>query len=176
MIKFHLAGIDSWVRGSFRNASECVELEGDIVSILTPPQAALFVYRQGLQNDVWAEEIREHPHVPRILLERLQDDRDYFAHVFFTLTQGRLSATPSFLDRVFAPENLVFGRQSGEEHTRPPRAREQYDLWSPFEQAEFERVAQRLNLPSVYFPYGYDFSFVSRSAAGGGSWFSEMIS
>jgi hypothetical protein len=179
VITFHVAELDSRISEFLHeNAAECLALERRYsIDFSEPrPRAALHVFRQGTQNDLWAYEIREYAHAPRILLERLQDDRDYFAHVFFTLTQGRLSADTTYLDRVFAPENLVSGRQSGEKHARAPRAREQYDLWSPFERAEFARVTERANLPRLYFPYGYDLSFVSRSAAGEGSWFSRMVS
>jgi hypothetical protein len=178
VITFHLEELDAPISAFLHeHATECLELERRYgIDFSEPrPRAALHVFRQGTQNDLWAYEIREYADAPRILLERLQDDRDYFAHVFCTLTQGRVRADPAYLDRVFASENLVSGRQSGEKRTRAPRAREQYDRWSPFERAEFARVTNRLKLPALYFPYGYDLSFVSRSAAQERLLFSEMV-
>lgn len=94
----------------------------------------------------------------------------------YALTQGGLIADQAYLDRVFAPENLGSGRQSTPENTRPSGPRAQYERWSAWEREECARVIQRLNLPRLYFPFGYDFSFVERGTAGHGSWFSEMFS
>ena len=176
-IKYHLTALEPLISKFIQaNADECLALEREFrIDFSEPrPRAALHVYRQGLQNDVWAYEVREFPNAHRILLERLQSEPEYFAQVFSTLTQGRLVADQTHLDRVFAPENLGSGRQSTSENARPPGTREQYERWSPFEKAEFARVARRLGAPGLYFPFGYDFSFVTRSAASRGSWFSEM--
>ena len=161
------------------HAQECLQLERRYHIDFQEPRAraALHVFRQGLQNDVWAGEIRRFPDVYRILLERLQTDPDYFAHTFATLAQGRVAPDAAFLDRVFAPGNLGSGRQTPTESGRPPGPREQYEQWSAFERDEFARVAERLGLPAVYFPYGYDFSFVARTGPGyrTASWFDAAI-
>ena len=175
-IKYHLAGLEPLISEFIdANADECLALERRFnIDFAEPrPRAALHVYRQGLQNDVWAYEVRTFPDAHRILLERLQSEPEYFAYVFYTLTHGRLVADQAHLDRVFAPENLGSGRQSTTENARPLCSRDQYDRWSPFEKAEFARVSQRLGLPGLYFQFGYDFSFVD-PCADGNSWFSDM--
>lgn len=178
-IKYHLTALEPRISAFIHaHADECLALERAYkVDFSEPrPRAALHVYRQGLQNDVWAYELRTFPNAHRILLERLQSEPEYFAHVFSLLTQGRLAAERAYLDRVFAPKNLGSGRQSTAENARPLGPREQYERWSPFERAEFARINQRLGAPALYFPFGYDFSFVERGAVGNGSWFSEMFS
>jgi hypothetical protein len=160
------------------NAQECLELERRYAVDFAEPRAraALIVYRLSLQNDAWAAEIRDYPDIHRISLERLQAEPEYYASVFYALTQGRLIADQGYLDRVFTPENLASGRQSTPEHVRPLGPRAQYERWSAWEREEFACVTQRLNLPRLYFPFGYDFSFVERGTARNGSWFSEMLS
>jgi hypothetical protein len=158
------------------HAQECRALERHYGIDFAEPRAraALHVFRQGLQNDVWAYELRTYPDTHRILLERLQEDRDYYGQLFSTLAQGRLVADDAYLDRVFAAENLSSGRQTPGAAGRPAAPREQYQRWSRFEQEEFGRVAQRLDLARLCFPYGYDLSFVARGA-GQPSWFSDMV-
>lgn len=163
-IKYHLTALEPRISEFIRaNADECLALERTFkIDFSDPrPRAALHVYRQGLQNDVWAYELRTFPTAHRVLLERLQSEPEYFSHVFSTLTQGRLVAERPLLDRVFAPENLGSGRQSTTEIARPLGPREQYERWSPFERAEFARCTQRLGAPALYLPFGYDFSFVA---------------
>lgn len=159
------------------NAQECLALERRHGVDFSEPRAlaALHVFRQGLQNDTWAHEVCTFPDAGRLLLERLRDDSDYFAHAFHTLTQGRLTADGTYLDRVFSPQNMMSGRQSAADASPAPRAREQFERWSSFEREEFARVADRLSLPRVYLPYGYDFSFVPRPAGASGSWFGMLI-
>jgi hypothetical protein len=150
--KFHLEELEPAISAYIRlNATQCLEMERTYAIDFGEPRAraALIVYRLSLQNDAWAAELRDYPHIHRVLLERLQ-------------------AEP-----VFAPENLGSGRQTTLEIGRPAGPRAQYELWSPWEREEFAQVAQRLALPGLYFPFGYDFSFVTRSK---GSWFSEMLS
>ena len=170
-LTYHMADLESRMAELLAtHADECLALERKYQVDFTEPRAraALHVYRQGLQNDVWAYELTQYPGAQRILMERLQSEREYFAHVFATLAQGRLTADDAYLDRVFAPENLGSGRQSTSKIERPAGPRDQYERWSAFERAEFARVAQRLHLPRLYFPFGYDFSFISDS------WFSVM--
>jgi len=176
-VKYHLHNLEPLISEFIHtHADECLALERTFKIDFSDPRAraALHVYRQGLQNDVWAYEVREFPNTYRLLLERLQAEPEYFAHAFYTLTHGRLVADQTHLDRVFAEENLGTGRQSTTEHARPLAPREQYERWSPFERAEFARVSQRLGAPALYFPFGYDFSFVTRGAGDYGSWFMDM--
>jgi hypothetical protein len=177
-VTHHLASLEPRMSAFLdEHAHDCVELERRYHLDFAEPRAraALHVFRQGLQNDVWAFELNAHPCVHRILLERLQGEPEYFGHVFATLAQGRLAADPAYLQRVFDPANLGSGRQSRTLTGRPPAPREQYELWSPFERDEFARVSERLGLPGLYFPYGYDFSFVSRNGALSTSWFDDML-
>jgi hypothetical protein len=125
-------------------------------------RAALHVFRQGQQNIVWADEIRDFPRVRMVSMEMLQSDRDYFAETFNALTSGMLVADNTYLDKVFAPENLGSGRRGNiTTASQPPLAREQYDLWSDFERAEFSRIARAHNLHQIYATQNYDLSFVS---------------
>ncbi len=158
------------------HATECRELERRYRIDFSEPRAraSLHVFRQGLQNDVWAYELREFPDVQRIMLEPLQSTPEYFAHVFATIAQGRATADPEYLGKVFSPENLGSGRQSTDKKGRPPGVRAQYELWSDFERDEFVRVAQRLNLAGIYFRFGYDLSFVAPPGLSR-SWFSSML-
>jgi hypothetical protein len=160
------------------HARECLALERTYKIDLEEPRArAVFiVYRLSLQLDDWAAEIQNFPQVHRILFERLQAEREYFAAVFHALTQGRIVADKAYLDRVFTPANLGSGRQSTSKNSRPPGASAQYELWTPWEREEFARAARRLNLPRLYFPFGYDFSFVARDPDGNRSWFADMLS
>lgn len=176
-IKYHLANLEPLISEFIHaHADECLALEREFkIDFSEPrPRAALHVYRQGLQNDVWAYEVRMFPNTYRVLFERLQSEPEYFAHTFYTLTQGRVVADRAHLDRVFAQENLGTGRQSTSDIARPLGPRDQYERWSPFERAEFARVAKRLGSPGLYFPFGYDFSFVTRSTGDAGSWFWDM--
>ncbi|HLN25163.1 MAG TPA: hypothetical protein VK558_14415 [Patescibacteria group bacterium] len=144
------------------NAAECRAMERRFKVDFTQPRArtVLHVYRQGLQNVVWAEEIRDFPWIKSVLMERLQTDSDYFATVFGLLTQQRLAITDAYLDRVFSAENLGSGRRgAARQGTRPPAARDQFALWSDFEREEFRRCADMLSLRDVYAPFDYDFSF-----------------
>ena len=159
------------------NAPKCIGIERKYGIDLSEPRAraAFIVYHMTQQNDAWAKEILDYPDVYRILFERLQSEPEYYAAVFFNLTQGKLIADQPHLDLVFASENLGSGRQSTSNKVRTLGAKEQYDRWSHWEKEEFFQAAQRLNLPRLYFPFGYDFSFVKRGEGRAGSWFSEMF-
>jgi hypothetical protein len=170
---FHLPDLDPVIDEFIRaNAKACLALERKYTIDFSEPRAraALHVYRQGLQNDVWAYEVREFPDAQRILLERLQADPAYYAQVFSILSQGRLTADRAYLDRVFAPANLGGGRRSTSNIARPPDTAEQYELWPPWERDEFASVSQRLYSPRVYFPFGYDFSFLTAGTPGHHTW------
>jgi hypothetical protein len=165
--------IDAFVH---EHAAECLELERRYGLDFAEPRAraALHVFRQGLQNDVWAYELRQYPDVHRIMLEPLQNTPEYFAHVFATVAQGRATPDQQYLDKVYSPDNLGSGRQSTTRKERPPAARAQWEIWSDFERDEFARVAQRLSLAAAYFPFGYDLSFVA-PAGKGRAWFESML-
>jgi hypothetical protein len=158
------------------HAQEILELERRHKVDFAEPRAlaALHVFRQGFQNDTWAHEIRAYPRVSRLLFERLQQEPEYFAHAFYRLTQGRLAADQAYLDRVYATENMQAGRQSAVTAGRPPGARAQWAQWSSFEREEFSRACERLRMPRLYAPFGYDFSFVPHPS--GGSWFGMTAS
>lgn len=158
------------------NAKDCLTIERNYGIDLDEPRtrAAFHVYRQGLQNDVWTSEIKNYPQVYRILLERLQNEPEYFAHVFYLLSSGQLMCDSQYLQTVFAPENLGSGRQTQGEVNLPPKPSNQYELWPAWEKEEFARVAHRLEMFRYYLPFGYDFSFVTRKPLGGGSWFEDM--
>jgi len=145
-----------------QNATECLALERAYRIDFSEPRAraSLHVYRQGLQNDVWAQEIRAYAKVQRLLFERLQQDPGYFSWALHALSHGRVVANKDYLDRVFSAENLGAGRQSTRARARPPGPAEQYQQWSPWEQNEFARVARRLDMQKSYFACGYDFSFI----------------
>jgi hypothetical protein len=125
-------------------------------------RAVLHVFRQGHQNLTWVQELIDYPRVKHIKMELLQGDRDYFAAAFNDLTSGRILADNAYLDEVFKPENLGSGRQ--QRHlkipARPAGPRDQFNLWSDFERAEFRRVAEQRNLRVVYAAHDYDLSFV----------------
>lgn len=144
------------------HAAECLDLERRYGIDCGDPrvQAVLHVHRQGMQNDLWAGEVRGYPDVEHLPLERLQCDPSYFAFVFSILTQGRCVADPAYLERVFSPSNLGAGRQSTADGARPAGPREQYEQWSPFERDEFAATCRRLDAAETYFPLGYDLSFV----------------
>ncbi|CAO3411516.1 hypothetical protein [Azospirillum largimobile] len=163
-IHYHLPilapAIDSFIA---RNATLCRNLEREYGIDFSEPRAraALHVFRQGRQNQVWAGEIRRHPDIGRILLERLKTEPEYFAHLLHRISRGRLAADRELLDRVYTPENLNKGRRTpalGLE--RPADARDQFAAWCPFEQAEFRRLRRIYGLDEVYEQFGYDFSFV----------------
>lgn len=125
-------------------------------------RAALHVFRQGKQNVIWAEEIRDFPDVKMVSMEMLQSNRDYFATAFNDLTSGMLIADHEFLDRVFTAENLGSGRRDSTlNKSRPPPERDQYEMWSDFERAEFGRIARNHNLHQIYGSQNYDLSFVA---------------
>jgi len=168
-----VASIDKFISD---NAEDCLQIERKYGIDLDEPRtrAAFHVYRQGLQNDVWTSEIKNYPQVCRILLERLQNEPEYFSHVFYLLSSGQLRCDSQYLHAVFAPENLCFGRQTQGEVTLPPKPSDQYELWPAWEKEEFARVAQRLEMFRYYWPFGYDFSFVTRKPFGGGSWFDAL--
>jgi len=125
-------------------------------------RATLHVFRQGQQNLTWSRELIDYPRVKHIKMELLQSARSYFAAAFNDLTGGRLKADNAYLDEVFKPENLGSGRQQRhiKTPTRPAGPRDQFDLWSDFERDEFRRVADQLNLRSIYAAHDYDLSFV----------------
>jgi Tetratricopeptide repeat/Glycosyl transferase family 2 len=163
---FHLADLEPRIEQFIRaHARTCLKLERKYkIDFSEPrPRAALHVYRQGLQNDVWAYELREFPAAHRIFLERLQTDPDYYANVFSALSHGRLAADRQYLDRVFSSENLGAGRRSTSAIARPADTAEQYERWSPWEQVEFASVSRRLDSSRIYFPFGYDFAFMTPS-------------
>jgi hypothetical protein len=160
------------------NSSECLELERKYKIDFDEPRAraSLHVFRQGIQNDVWAYELVHFPNIQRILFERLQNEPEYFSAMFHVLSNGREIADRAFLDRVFSEENLGLGRQTqGGIDARPHSPFEQYEAWSDWEREEFSRIADRLNMPKIYLEYGYDFSFLSRKPFHGGSWFPDML-
>ncbi len=177
-MNLHLQKLDSSIADFIaKNARECLELERKYKIDFSEPRAraSLHVFRQGIQNDVWVYELVHFPQIQRILMERLRNEPEYFSSVFYILSQGREMAERTFLDRVFSEENLVKGRQTTEEmKTRTLRPFEQYERWSGWEQEEFSRVAERLNMPKVYMEYGYDFSFLSRAPFSGGTWLPDL--
>lgn len=128
-------------------------------------RAVIHIYRQGLQNKVWSSELEYFPHVKHILMERLQNDPDYYLRIFDILTEGRITADKDYIDKVFSPENLGSGRRGSlaAERTRPPMARDQFEQWSEFEKQEFRLCAARLDLRNIYAPFDYDFSFIGDS-------------
>lgn len=163
-IHYHLPAlapaIDSFI---MQNSVLCRKLEREYGIDFSEPRAraALHVFRQGRQNQVWAGEIRQHPDIGRILLERLKTEPEYFAHLLHRISCGRIVADQQLLERVYTPENLNKGRRTptlGLE--RPADARDQFAAWSPFEQAEFRRLRRIYGLDEVYGQFGYDFSFV----------------
>lgn len=146
-----------------RNAAVCRRLERQFGVDFTEPRAraALHVFRQGWQNQVWGWEIRQHPDIQRVLLERLKTEPEYFARIFSLVSGGRLMAGQDMLDRVYAVDNMGKGRRTPALGGGvPAEARGQFDQWTPFEQAEFARVTRLQQLDDVYGPFGYDFSFV----------------
>lgn len=161
------------------NASECLELERKYKIDFDDPRtrASLHVFRQGIQNDVWAYELVHFPNIQRILIERLQNEPDYFSAIFHILSHGQEVADKEYLDLVFSDENSSSNRQtSGVVDSRPLYARDQYDRWSDWEREEFSLIAERLNMPKIYLEYGYDFSFLSRKPFVSGTWFSNLLS
>jgi hypothetical protein len=173
-MNIHLKSLDPRISKYIAdNFKECLELERKYHIDFSEPRAraALHVFRQGLQNDVWAYELAHFPRIQRILMERLQNEPEYFSSIFYILSQGREIADGDFLARVFSEENLVNGRQSrAKEGTKAKGAFEQYERWTTFEREEFSRVAARLKIPEVYLEYGYDFSFLARSTCPSGTW------
>lgn len=146
-----------------RNAAVCRRLEQQFGVDFTEPRAraALHVFRQGRQNQVWEWEIRQHPDIQRVLLERLKTEPEYFARIFSLVSGGRLMAGRDMLDRVYAADNMGKGRRTPSlGGGTPAEARGQFDQWTPFERAEFARVTRLQQLNDVYGPFGYDFSFV----------------
>jgi hypothetical protein len=139
-------------------------------------RASLHVFRQGIQNDVWAYELVHFPNIQRILIERLQNEPDYFSAMFHILSHGQEVADRAYLDRVFSDENCGLKSQAfGGVDSQPLCALDQYESWSEWEREEFSRIAERLNMPKIYLEYGYDFSFLSRAPFNSGSWFPDLL-
>lgn len=160
------------------NASECLELERKYKIDFDEPRAraSLHVFRQGIQNDVWAYELVHFPNIQRILIERLQKEPDYFSAMFHILSHGQEVADRAYLDRVFSDENCGSKSQAfGGVDSQPLCALDQYESWSEWEREEFSRIAERLNMPKIYLEYGYDFSFLSRAPFNSGSWFPDLL-
>ena len=121
-------------------------------------RAVLYSYYHALHNDSWAGEITSVPEASHVMIERLMSDRDYFAWLVWELTGGEIRADAALLDRVFSDDHLQSGRHTGKGRSPGPRA--QYAAWTEWERFEFMQVMGRLNLASVYAPFGYDLSFV----------------
>lgn len=123
-------------------------------------RAVLYSYYVAIHNDAWAGEITSVPEACHVTIERLMTDRDYFAWLVSELTDGEQVADGAFLDKIHSAEHLQSGRHTGRGQGRALDSRSQFDAWSDWEKFEFRQAMERLNLKSVYAPFGYDFSFV----------------
>ncbi len=93
------------------NLTEFRAMENKFKIDLADPRvrAVLHVYRQGFQNVVWADEIKEYPGIKHILMERLQNEPGYYTQILSLLTQGRIRVSDDDLDKVYSPENMGSG-------------------------------------------------------------------
>jgi len=123
-------------------------------------RAVLYSYYVAIHNDSWAGEITSVPEACHVTIERLMTDRDYFAWLVSELTGGEQAADSAFLDKIHSAEHLQSGRHTGRGQGRALDSRSQFAAWSDWEKFEFRHAMERLNLKSVYAPFGYDFSFV----------------
>lgn len=121
-------------------------------------RGVLYSYYRALHNDCWAGEITAVKEACNVPIERLMSDRDYYSWFVWELTQREVTATPQYLDRIFNDAHLQSGRHMGK--GRSPGPRQHYEAWTDWEKHEFKQAMQRLNLPDVYAPFGYDLSFV----------------
>lgn len=121
-------------------------------------RAVLYSYYRALHNDCWAGEITTVRETCHVTIERLMNERDYFSWLVREITRGEALATPEYLDKVFSEEHLQSGRHTG--RGRSPGPRETYEGWTDWEKYEFSLAMERLKLPDVYAPFGYDLSFV----------------
>jgi hypothetical protein len=121
-------------------------------------RAVLYSYYRAIHNDCWAGEIMRVPEACHVTIERLMTDRDYFAWLVWELTGREVVPAPEFLDKIYSESHLQSGRHTGK--GRSPGPRVHYEAWTEWERHEFRKAMDRLDLPSVYSPFGYDFSFV----------------
>ena len=123
-------------------------------------RAVLYSYYVAIHNDAWAGEITSVPEACHVTIERLMSDRDYFAWLVSELTGGEQIADAALLDKIHSEEHLQSGRHTGRGQGRALDSRAQFAAWTDWEKSEFRSAMERLNLKSVYAPFGYDFSFV----------------
>lgn len=156
----HRGVIDTYIE---THLDECLGLERQYGISMQDPKvrAVLFSYRIGFSAGWVARELKRFRGMVALKMEDLQNDRDYFARAFTLLTSGQVAASPSYLDKVFLPENLGVGRRGAiADGTRPPAAALQWQEWSDWERAEFLKCFHREHLGEIYGAYDYDFSFL----------------
>jgi len=118
----------------------------------------LYSYYRALHNDCWAGEIMTVREACHVTMERLMADPDCYSWFLSEITGGTIAPTKDYLDQIYSETHLRSGRHTGRGRSITPR--EQFDRWSDWEKYEFRLVMHRLDLASVYAPFGYDFSFV----------------
>lgn len=109
----------------------------------------------------WADELTDFPLSLHIPIEKMMEDRAYFAASVALLTGGRVRADDAYLDAVFAPPQQTVARMHPQvRNAKGKSAEETFALWPSWLQDAFRLEAARLDLAGVHAPFGYDFSFL----------------
>jgi hypothetical protein len=141
-----------------------IELEKDSGADFSNVLDKAFFYAEHVtsHSQAWADDVKAGPNIPRILFEKLREDKEYFSRLVQTISRGKVVADDAYLDQVFSTDNLESGRMT-EARFRKTRktAREVFESWPNWHQERVRSVFAEHSIVKVYEPFGYDLSFLS---------------
>lgn len=123
----------------------------------------LFIYVEFItQHSLsWAHDISATTSIPRILFERLREDRTYFSDLINFISAGVIEAGNDYLDEVFSPDNLASGRMTGDRFRKDRKnPRDVFESWPDWQQQAVRKLFHENQIQDVYKNFDYDLSFL----------------